>query len=186
MVSLDILIIFRYMNESQTLCTSCGLCCDGSLFGRARINKNESLITDYIFTLEQDDPQGFRLPCSYLREKCCTIYEERPYKICKSFKCKLLKAYQTEKITFTEAAGKINEAFALKTKVELQIMSLHPENQGNSIHHKMSEFSTYFSERMSELEFRKEFGRLLLDYCILKVKLRMLFKKDHTNNQAGI
>jgi len=183
---LDILIIFRYMNKSQTLCTSCGLCCDGSLFGRARINKNESLITDYIFTIEQNDPQGFRLPCSYLREKCCTIYEERPYKVCESFKCKLIKAYLAEKITFADAADKINKVLTLKSNVELQIMSLHPKNKGNSIHHKMGEFSTYFSERMSELEFRKEFGRILLDYRILKMQLQMTFKKDQTKNNAGV
>ncbi len=174
------------MNESQILCTSCGLCCDGSLYERARINKDESLITDYSFAIEQNDYQWFRLPCSYLSEKCCTIYEERPFKVCEAFKCKLIKAYQAEKITFEEAAGEINKAMALKTNLELQIMNLHPENESISIHHKIKEFSLYFSKSMSELEFRKEFGKILLDYRILKMQLQLTFKKDQTKNIVGV
>ena len=169
------------MNKSQVLCTGCGLCCDGSLFNRARVHKNEPLFSEYLFTMEEGDNRGFNLPCSYLQNKCCSIYDERPYRICESFKCKLIKAFQAEMITFVEAARKISETLALKTKVELQILKAHPDNKGMTIHQKMDEFSTYFSDKMNEMEIRKEFGQILLDYRILKMKLEKTFKKDSAN-----
>jgi Fe-S-cluster containining protein len=85
--------------ELEALCRACGLCCDGSLFGRV--------------TLEPDEVQGvrknglrvlqrgtaFEQPCSALvtqgEERVCSIYSERP-RACLRFICRLYDRHQRE------------------------------------------------------------------------------------------
>jgi hypothetical protein len=117
------------------------------------------------------------LPCSYLKDTTCSIYNQRPYAVCESFRCKLLRSVISENVSYTDAIKIINEVTALKTKIELQILEHHPENTGDSISNKMKEFEAHFAETMNDVEFRKEFGHLLLDFFILKKKLSDSFRK---------
>jgi hypothetical protein len=79
---------------TDTLCTRCGLCCDGSLFadveltGRAEATQLESLGLE----IEDDGPNGALLlqPCLALQGKRCGIYAHRP-ECCSTFECRLLQ-----------------------------------------------------------------------------------------------
>ena len=78
----------------DTLCTRCGLCCDGSLFadvelaGRAEATRLEAMGLE----IEDEDTNGALLPqpCRALRGKRCGIYAHRP-QCCRTFECRLLQ-----------------------------------------------------------------------------------------------
>ena len=164
-------------DSNQNICIHCGLCCDGTLFNHARIKENEPLETGYAFQTFNEKQRSFKLPCSYLKDTICSIYDQRPYAICESFRCKLLRKVISENVSYIDAIKMINEVIALKMKIELQILEHHPKNNGDSLPRKMKEFETHFAETMNDVEFRKKFGHILLDFFILKKKLSDSFRK---------
>ena len=76
------------------LCQSCGFCCDGSLFHRARLLPEEvEPAKKKGLRVFQD--VGFEQPCPKLENRACTIYDERPT-VCRKFACKLLVRHRDE------------------------------------------------------------------------------------------
>lgn len=79
---------------TDTLCTRCGLCCDGSLFadvelaGRAESTRMELLGLQ----VEEHDGESelLQLPCGALCGTRCGVYAHRP-KVCRTFECRLLQ-----------------------------------------------------------------------------------------------
>ena len=95
-------------SSTGSLCTQCGLCCDGTLFGRV-----ELLLADDADGLKA---QGFRIvagskprfaqPCPALSQDCtCRIYAQRPQQ-CRAFDCALLLRVQSGEIG-VEAAERL-------------------------------------------------------------------------------
>jgi hypothetical protein len=70
-------------HELETLCRSCGLCCDGSLFGRVTLQADEV----HLPVLEQ--------PCAAHSSSACSIYAERP-RACRAFTCRLYERHRRE------------------------------------------------------------------------------------------
>jgi len=78
---------------TDTLCTRCGLCCDGSLFadvelaGRAEATRIEAMGLE----VEDDDTRHplLVLPCRALQGRRCGVYPHRP-QCCRTFECRLL------------------------------------------------------------------------------------------------
>jgi Fe-S-cluster containining protein len=77
------------------LCRSCGLCCDGSLFGRADLTEEEvSRARRHLDVLPSG--KGFSLPCAALSpDRSCSIYEDRPQS-CRGFTCRLYERHRRE------------------------------------------------------------------------------------------
>jgi Fe-S-cluster containining protein len=86
--------------DAARLCASCGICCDGSLFGRV------DLETDAIETARKKKlrvvagGRAFEQPCSahagaHGAERACAIYDERP-RACRKFVCRLLARHERE------------------------------------------------------------------------------------------
>ena len=81
--------------DGSSLCLQCGMCCDGTLFGDARLLENEVELAASL-GLEQervDDGLRFRLPCSLFLDGCCSIYDQQKPAVCESYRCELLVAY---------------------------------------------------------------------------------------------
>ena len=77
-------------NPATALCTSCGLCCDGSIHGHAGLREDEVEAAAAIeLPLLTDGRRGFAMPCPKLIDRCCTIYVLRPA-ACRGYKCQLL------------------------------------------------------------------------------------------------
>jgi hypothetical protein len=99
------------VNEQQ-ICLTCGFCCDGTLFLRATLKKEdaghlpEKIEEARVF---EDRKELFRLPCDYFSGKC-TIYETPRPKICGSFRCQLLKDLKDEKLTSQDAVEIVRKA----------------------------------------------------------------------------
>ncbi len=80
---------------TDTLCTRCGLCCDGSLFADVELAGRVEATGLEVLGLEidDDDADGALLlqPCLALRGTRCGIYALRP-ECCRTFECRLLQA----------------------------------------------------------------------------------------------
>ncbi|MEM9797483.1 MAG: hypothetical protein AAF919_13405 [Pseudomonadota bacterium] len=99
----------------DNLCTSCNLCCDGTLFNSLALTSAEAarLNGDIIVRATPQGGQEMPQPCTRLGA-CgkCAIYEARPGK-CRSYKCDLLKDVE---------AGEIDAGFARTVVARVKAM----------------------------------------------------------------
>ena len=96
---------------TDTLCTQCGLCCDGSLFSDVELSSKRELSRFEVLGLNVEDGDGaspglLLQPCTALQGKRCSIYEHRP-RCCRTFECRLLQNVQSGAISVEAAQGKI-------------------------------------------------------------------------------
>jgi hypothetical protein len=78
---------------TDTLCTRCGLCCDGSLFADVELAGRVEATRLEVLGLEIDDDAEETLllqPCLALQGTRCGIYALRP-ECCRTFECRLLQ-----------------------------------------------------------------------------------------------
>ncbi len=85
---------------TDTLCTRCGLCCDGTLFGDVELTGRREAARLEALGLDVDtddaDVELLALPCAGLRKTRCSVYAHRP-QCCRTFECRLLQ--ETERGT---------------------------------------------------------------------------------------
>jgi len=78
--------------ELGALCRSCGLCCDGSLFGRGTLEPEELAGARKHRLHVIPRGSAFEQPCSALAkleaQYACSIYADRP-RSCRAFTCRL-------------------------------------------------------------------------------------------------
>ncbi len=100
-------------NLTDTLCTRCGLCCDGSLFADVETASLAEATGLEVMGLEieDDDADGSLLiqPCGALRGKRCGIYAQRP-ECCRTFECRLLQDVRRGAVGVKQAGEHIAEA----------------------------------------------------------------------------
>jgi uncharacterized protein len=105
--------------NGSSLCLSCGLCCDGSLFERARLQPGEESFAAElgltVLSVSGQKPR-FELPC-HLFQGCCSIYDQTRPRVCGAFKCKLLIKYENGAITLADGLGKIRHARAMQSEL---------------------------------------------------------------------
>jgi Fe-S-cluster containining protein len=112
----------EHRTDAELLCQSCGLCCDGSLFGRARLEPAEVETARSKRLRVLDDGRGFEQPCPALvailagGRRTCSIYDERPL-ACRSFKCRLYDRHRRE-------GGPIESRLAAVRRVRELVASL--------------------------------------------------------------
>ena len=98
---------------TDTLCTKCGLCCDGTLFADVELVGQAELARLEIMGLEvENEGRNTGLlsqPCAALRGTRCGIYAHRP-KCCRVFQCQLLQSAQRGDVTVERALDQIADA----------------------------------------------------------------------------
>ena len=100
---------------TDTLCTRCALCCDGSLFADVELAslKEASGLELLGLDVSHDDGEAraglLSLPCRALEGRRCGIYAHRPA-CCRSFECQLLKDAQSGAVSVEQALGHIADA----------------------------------------------------------------------------
>src|SRR5437773_10358721 len=98
---------------TDTLCTRCALCCDGSLFADVELSGPKEATGLEILGLKiEDDGEGGRLlsqPCAAVRGKRCGIYAHRP-ESCRTFECRLLQDVQRGAVSVERAGEHIADA----------------------------------------------------------------------------
>ena len=98
---------------TDTLCTRCGLCCDGSLFADVELTGRAEATNLEVMGLEiDDDDAGGALllqPCGALKGTRCSIYAHRP-QCCRTFECRLLQDVRRGVVGVEQAGETIAEA----------------------------------------------------------------------------
>ena len=105
------------------LCRSCGLCCDGSLFGRVDLEPEEVGPARRRRLRVVASGKSFEQPCAALAsdatvrgERRCSIYAERPLS-CRRFACRLYERHRQQ-------GGPVEERLAIARRVRLLMASL--------------------------------------------------------------
>ena len=97
-------------DPATTLCTRCGLCCDGYLHSYAVLREAEMVPAAALgLPVLTDGRCGFALPCPKLVDRCCSIYGERP-KGCADYKCRLLNKLDTGNVMLNDALAIVDTA----------------------------------------------------------------------------
>ena len=80
--------------ELETLCKSCGLCCDGSLFGRVPLEPGERDAARKNRLRVVASGASFEQPCAAFAGTC-RAYDDRP-RACRAFVCRLHERHRLE------------------------------------------------------------------------------------------
>lgn len=162
------------MNDSPSLtasalCTQCGLCCDGTLYERARVLPGDDYVYPEIFTIVYG-PKGknFILPCLLLRDRVCPIYQQRRPLVCGNYKCRLLKRFEEGGIPFVEAMQVVVQAREHATRVRAGLSAVTGESDAplRRLYRRMKELFAVAPETVP----------LSLDFVALQMRLDKHFR----------
>lgn len=95
----------------SSLCQSCALCCDGSLFATVPLQEHERA---------GEGAASFAQPCADLSGSACSRYSTRPA-ACRKFTCLLAGALAEGEVDDEEARARVDEAKALIARVAAQL-----------------------------------------------------------------
>ena len=105
---------------SQSLCLTCGLCCDGTIFSSVPLKPDDEIspleTVGIDIVLDSDANSLFKLPCAAHKNCTCTVYANRP-QVCRGYKCELLKRFERDEIPHEAALEIINKVVSLKKEV---------------------------------------------------------------------
>ena len=111
------------MNETSasSLCRSCGLCCNGSLFAWVELRPGEldpiEALGVHVFRSDPNE-KGFSQPCPLWKGEC-TIHETPHYPhSCRAYNCKLLKEVIAEKESLPHALSVVQQAKEMIRQVD--------------------------------------------------------------------
>jgi len=127
---------------TDTLCTNCGLCCDGTLFanvelvGQAEVARLE--IMGMAIESENRNAGLLSPPCTALRGTRCGIYAHRP-KCCRTFQCHLLQNAQRGAVTVERALEQIADARDQIRQVRAMLDRLGNRDEGLPIKERCAE-----------------------------------------------
>ena len=96
-------------NKISDLCVSCGMCCDGTLFGTAFVGDETNRRIAEDLELEILDIRGklfFPLPCRHF-SSCCSVYDKLRPPTCSSFFCPPIKRHKLQEQTLSETEKQI-------------------------------------------------------------------------------
>jgi len=114
--------------QISQICTSCGMCCDGTLFRKANIKNAEdaALATSIgLTTTTAEQRLAFLLPCHHFHQKCSIYGEPRPH-VCGAYFCRPIRRLKQDKTTLDEVRSTIDRAMILKQKFEKECLK-YPE-----------------------------------------------------------
>jgi Fe-S-cluster containining protein len=107
--------------ELTALCQSCALCCDGSLFGRVRLQSSEVDVARRHRLHVVANSSSFEEPCTALVKRDahheCSIYAERP-ESCRRFVCELYAGHVREPASLDGRMAVVRRAKALLAFLE--------------------------------------------------------------------
>jgi hypothetical protein len=127
---------------TDTLCTNCGLCCDGTLFADVELVGQAEVARLEIMGMEVEDADRntglLSQPCAALRATRCSIYAHRP-KCCRTFRCHLLQNAQRGAVTVKRALEQITDARDQIRQIRTMLGRLGSRDEGLPIKERCAE-----------------------------------------------
>ena len=156
----------------SSICTSCGLCCDGAIFATAHSPDVSDRVALLVHT---DSSSTWRLGCTALTNRCCSIYEERPL-ICRAFKCHLLSSVEAGKVSI-ETARSVVQAL----HDELEFLGVATRPAGTSLEDQVATIAPEMLRRATDgdlvaIEWLTRLGvfRAMVNRYIIAASLRVM------------
>ena len=121
----DVKVPGMNMTSAERLCSTCGLCCDGTFLADVELGNEPEVIGLELMGLpiDCDDQPVLPQPCAALEGQLCRIYPHRP-DTCRTFKCPLLERVEQGIASVEAAAGTISQARDLAAEIrELCVQS---------------------------------------------------------------
>jgi hypothetical protein len=174
----------QFDSVNGNICIECGLCCDGSIFDKGRIDKHDDLtfLKQMGFvSVAVGDKLFFQQPCIGQEGKRCRLYhDERRFKVCKTFKCKLLRQYYSGKISYPDANDIIREIRKRRQSIIEFYKIIHEGRNCDepAIDSFISELNQ--SEKMKDPAFRKTYSKQNLDCFIFRELLKRRFYRKNS------
>ena len=123
------------MSAIDQLCPSCGLCCNGVLFGDVELQRGDDagkLAGLGVKLFAKGRKKVFNQPCACLVDGLCKIYQDRPAR-CRSFDCRALQRVQQGRLTVAAARKSIAEAKRLSEEVLRLVRALGDVNESQPL-----------------------------------------------------
>ena len=151
------------------LCRSCGLCCDGTLFGKVRLQPQDSpepLRVAGIMVTSDHRGSLFKLACAAHQHGCCQVYASRPSN-CRSYECKLLRRFKKGAVTWAEAAAQIDRLRRLREQLGREVERLRP-GMGRASVAEIVQIVPPFARLAGDAELHKRWAPVLLRLVALR------------------
>ncbi|MGQ0508618.1 MAG: YkgJ family cysteine cluster protein [Myxococcaceae bacterium] len=102
-----------------TLCTNCGLCCDGALFTQVPLTDDDAdeLRRRGMKVDKVRNAPTLLLRCSALNGTCCRIYAARPL-MCRAYECKLYKSVRDGTVSLNAALATVRSTQEMKRALQ--------------------------------------------------------------------
>jgi len=161
--------------NQQSICQSCGICCDGTLFGSAEIDSSGPGPLWPAKVLQSiSDGKTLPQPCSAFQKHICVIYPSRP-KVCQSFSCALLKEFSSGAISYEDSLSVIQATHGFKLAFYQSLAEVMPVETSTPPGTLMAQFRQLYKVEFDTVEFRKKHSKILLIYARLDYQLRSRF-----------
>ena len=100
--------------RASQLCMACGLCCNGALHDAAALLPEEATLALDLGMKVTQSERGvqFELPCHLLKDRCCTVYADRPSP-CRNYRCRLLQSLDAGERSLEQCLDKVSNAQSL-------------------------------------------------------------------------
>lgn len=99
----------------MSLCLTCGMCCDGTMFQVVAVTPEEAARLEGQVELTADRSKLVQ-GCRALSGCKCGVYEQRPA-VCRAFKCLVLASLEEGKLSQAEAQEAIADVLSRRTLV---------------------------------------------------------------------
>jgi hypothetical protein len=165
------------VSSSESLCLTCGLCCDGTLFWGVPLEPDDDvtpLKAVGINIVSDNDLTLLKLPCAAHKNCTCAVYENRPQR-CRTFKCKLLKRFERDDISQQSALGIISKMKSFKNEMnELALAASTTAQSGEEILLLMKRCQTDPSIGAT----KQDYAHVLLKFGELQIYLDRFFREE--------
>lgn len=110
----------------MSLCLTCGMCCDGTLFNVAAVTPEEAARLEGRVNLTENRLR-IRQPCPALNgDNTCAVYAERPH-ACRHFRCTVLQRLDRGELSEREAHDAIAEVLERRRVVAELVSAPRPQ-----------------------------------------------------------
>lgn len=160
------------------MCLSCGLCCNGVLFGDVRVveeDKPEKLLGLGLPLQRTEGTWHFDQPCSAHGCAGCGIYKDRPA-YCAEFDCALLQDVLRGRRGEAEAGRIIDRAKGLAASVEEMLAARGETDENLSLSRRYQRFIARQEGGAEDSpEFRQQHGELTVAVLSLNQVMKLSF-----------
>ena len=174
------------MSVLKNICIDCGMCSDGTMYrwvGLREGDQLEPLSSAGAVFVARDAETLFQLPCPAFRGGCCSIYESRP-KICRDYRCFLLRRYEAGDVSFEEARARITRTMALRDRVRSAMAAFVEPPASEALSGLYRLMAVKFDAMPDPVASRRERAEMLLDIAALRVVLAREFEPQASDSPA--